>query len=67
MRDAELLKKLISDFGCGRYKQVSGYSYGEWVVQKFSDIDEKIIPFFVKFPLVGAKLKDYEDFYFLIK
>ena len=50
--------------GCGRYKQVSGYNHGEWVVQ-FSDIDEKIIPFFLNylpFVGVGAKLKDYEDF-----
>jgi len=62
IRDAELLKKLMSYLGCGRYKQVSGYNHGEWVVQRFSDIDEKIIPFFEKFPLVGAKLKDYEDF-----
>jgi len=76
VRDEELLKKLISHLGCGRYKQVSGYNHGEWVVQRFSDIDEKIIPFcFARkistFPLffflkkrggIGAKLKDYEDF-----
>lgn len=45
--------------------KVLGYNHGELVVHKFSDIDEKIIPsaaYFDKFPLQGAKLKDYEDF-----
>jgi len=31
-------------------------------VVKFSDIIDKIIPFFEKYPLQGAKLADYKDF-----
>jgi hypothetical protein len=31
-------------------------------VAKFSDLSEKIIPFFLKHPLHGTKLADYEDF-----
>ena len=31
-------------------------------VSKFSDLSEKIIPFFKKYPIVGIKSKDFEDF-----
>ena len=47
-RDAELLKSLIKYLECGRC-----YSYGEesiFVVESFSEIREKIIPFFDKYP-----------------
>jgi len=33
-----------------------------FVVSRFSDITEKIIPFFDKYPLVGVKSLDYADF-----
>lgn len=47
-------------FGCGivqNYKDTSQYR-----VQKFLDINNKIIPFFVKYPILGEKSKDFEDF-----
>jgi LAGLIDADG endonuclease len=31
-------------------------------VRKFSDLIEKIIPFFVKYPIHGVKAKDFLDF-----
>jgi LAGLIDADG endonuclease len=31
-------------------------------VSKFSDIDNKIIPFFIKYPIIGIKYKDFLDF-----
>jgi hypothetical protein len=31
-------------------------------VTSYSDISEKIIPFFNKYPILGVKLKDFEDF-----
>ena len=31
-------------------------------VTKFSDINNKIIPFFNKNPIIGNKFKDYQDF-----
>lgn len=34
----------------------------EVVVYKFSDIVDKIIPFFQIYPLQGKKLLDYKDF-----
>lgn len=45
---------------CGKVyknKNVSNYR-----VTKFLNISEKIIPFFKKYPLIGIKSKDYEDF-----
>ena len=56
------MKSLISYLDCGKYKQPSGYDSGEFVVQMFSDLDEKIIPFFEKYPLVGDKLQDFSYF-----
>jgi len=32
----------------------------------YSDIVEKIIPFFENYPIQGEKLKDFEDFKFFI-
>ena len=32
-----------------------------FVVTKLSDISKIIIPFYEKYPLIGSKLKDFED------
>ena len=31
-------------------------------VRKLSDINDKIIPFFQKYPIIGIKSKDFYDF-----
>jgi hypothetical protein len=41
---------------------VSGRDKGYFIVSSFSDISEKIVPFFDKYPLVGSKRQDYLDF-----
>jgi hypothetical protein len=51
---------LISTLNCGRYIPKSGY--GEFIVEKFSDVRNKIIPIFEEYKLHGIKLKNYEDF-----
>jgi hypothetical protein len=61
-RDAKLMESLISYLGCGYYSSPSGYKHGEYIVTKFADITNKILPFFDKYPLVGAKRQDYLDF-----
>lgn len=33
-----------------------------WVVTRLSDITDKILPFFDKYPLQGSKALDYADF-----
>lgn len=35
----------------------------EFIVTKLSDILDKIIPFFYKYPLQGDKIFNYADFY----
>ena len=59
-RDKVLLQSLMPTLNCGRY--ISKSNYGEFVVEKFTDIRDKIIPIFEKFKLHGIKTKNYEDF-----
>jgi hypothetical protein len=59
-RDEYLLRSLITTFNCGRYIPKSGY--GEFVVEKFTDVNDKVIPFFEKFKLHGIKSNNFEDF-----
>ena len=35
---------------------------GHFVISKFSDLTDKIIPFFENYPLEGSKRLDFEDF-----
>ena len=62
LRDEELIRSFITILGCGRYIPRSTRAYGEFVVEKFSDISLKIIPLFEKYKLNGIKRNDFEDF-----
>ena len=63
IRDEFLLSKFIDYLGCGKIEKVSTRSNGvTFVVYKFSDIKEKVIPFFHNYPLLGIKSMDYQDF-----
>jgi hypothetical protein len=60
-RDAELIKSFAKYLSCGG---VSEKAYlVEFIVTKLSDILDKIIPFFDKYPLQGNKRFNYADFY----
>jgi hypothetical protein len=62
-RDEVLLTKFIDLLGCGKIeKSLSRPDAVNYRVNKFSDIKDKIIPFFQKYPLQGIKLRDYLDF-----
>jgi hypothetical protein len=43
-------------------EKVSTRNSVTFVVYKFSDVFDKIIPFFQKFPLQGIKYMDHKDF-----
>ena len=60
-RDELVMKSLVSYLGCGQYKKTSEL-VGVFIIFNFTEINEKISPFFKKYPLKGAKLKDFEDF-----
>lgn len=62
-RDEYLLTSFIEYFGCGKIEIPSTRSEQiKFVVYKFSDIFEKIIPFFQRHSLQGIKYMDYKDF-----
>ena len=51
---------LVKYLGCGRYHSRSNKDFGELIVEKFSDIFEKM--FFEKYQLQGVKRNNFEDF-----
>lgn len=61
-RDEKLLKSLVEYLGSGIYYARSEHNLSEFVVTKFADLTDKMIPFFDKYPIVGAKRQDYLDF-----
>jgi hypothetical protein len=62
IRDAELINSFNKYFGCGRYRPGTGQDWGNFIVTDFSDITDKIIPFFKKYPLHSIKSLDFLDF-----
>jgi hypothetical protein len=59
VRDEQLMKKFIDYFGCGQ--SYSYKDYAEFKCQTFLDNYEKILPFFRKYPIIGVKSGDFED------
>ena len=51
-RDLELINSLIQYLGCGQITKKRDKEFVEYNVGKFSDINEKIIPFFSKYPFL---------------
>nr|YP_010170367.1 LAGLIDADG homing endonuclease [Phanerochaete carnosa]QRZ60349.1 LAGLIDADG homing endonuclease [Phanerochaete carnosa] len=60
-RDDCLMKSFEGYFGCGKYYSAERADYGDFQVGKFSDIIEKIIPFFQNYVIRGEKAKDFYD------
>ena len=59
-RNKILLYNLINYFDCGKiYKNNNCFNL---TIRKFADIDTKIIPFFIKYPILGNKSLDFQDF-----
>ena len=54
------MKNFVSYFNCGAVYENTGHV--TFVVTKLSDIRDKIIPFFQKYPLQGFKLSDFDKF-----
>lgn len=61
-RDTLLLKSLISYLGCGRVEENEKTLASYYVVSKFDDILEKVIPFFDKYQIEGVKSSDFLTF-----
>lgn len=62
IRDEELLKSFVNFFGCGFFNyHNSNKKSGVFIVRKFQDNFEKIIPFFRDHKIKGIKGKDFND------
>jgi hypothetical protein len=61
-RDTELIKSLVEYLGCGNFYQKSNQDIVDFIVVRFGDNFDKIIPFFNKYLLQGAKALDFSDF-----
>ena len=61
-RDDKLLRSLVTYLRCGSYTSEASRNVGNFICEKFSDIHDKIIPFFTKYPIHGVKALDFADF-----
>ena len=59
VRNELLIKSFMKYFKCGNI-YIKGNAY-DFRVTKFIDITEKIIPFFKKYPVLGVKALDFDD------
>ena len=56
------MKNLVSFFNCGRYVFRTNKNHCDFLVTTFSDVNDKIIPFFKKYKILGVKERDFSDF-----
>lgn len=59
-RDKQIMKSLVKYFGCGQYYTRSSEDGGDYKCRKLLDNYEKIIPFFKKYKIYGAKGLDFQ-------
>lgn len=55
------MKSLISYFKCGLVEKDSRGPWLYYTVNNFSDINVKIIPFFIQYNIIGSKNFDFND------
>ncbi|KAI9726538.1 MAG: hypothetical protein M1834_009006, partial [Cirrosporium novae-zelandiae] len=61
-RDKDLLQGVAEFLSCGSYVQRKDKQAGDFKVFKIKDITQKIIPFFLKYPLMGSKSLQFNTF-----
>lgn len=62
-RDIVLMQSLVKYFSCGSVSERQNQPAVDFVVSRFSDLVEKIMPFCQNFPPLGVKLSDYLNFF----
>src|SRR5438034_6506210 len=62
VRDEKLIASFVEYFGVGRLEKDSKQLIIDFVVEKFPQLINTIIPFFQKYPILGAKSRDFNDF-----
>jgi hypothetical protein len=61
IRDEELIKNLVTYFGCGRLVVPNNKEWGYYQCTKFEDNYNIILDFFFKYPIRGVKAMDFSD------
>jgi hypothetical protein len=64
-RDLNLLNSLIKYLNCGRC--TSSRNEVNFIISKFADLNNKIIPMFTQYPMLGTKQADFLDFCMIAK
>lgn len=59
-RDKSLIESLVDYLGCGRFSVSKEAAY--YTCSRFSDISDKILPFFNNYAIFGIKSEDFNDF-----
>jgi hypothetical protein len=62
IKDSYLLASFSQIFGCGSINIVEKSGIVSFSVRNYSDITDKIIPFFEEYSIQGVKAKDFNDF-----
>lgn len=60
--DTALMQNLTVFWGCGKVFKRSHEDKVDFIVRKFEDLVDKVIPIFESIPLQGVKSKDFSDF-----
>jgi hypothetical protein len=61
-RDRLLLTNIGNSLGCGKLYEEKKVKILNLTIEKLSDINSNIIPFFIKYPILGVKSQDFSDF-----
>ena len=64
-RDENLMKSFIDYFGCGKIEHRGDRL--DFSVKNLRDTRDIIMPFFQKYPIVGVKSKDFDDWCLVVK
>lgn len=64
-RDENLMKSFIDYFGCGKIEHRGDRL--DFMVKNLRDTRDIIMPFFQKYPIVGVKSKDFDDWCLVVK
>lgn len=56
------MESIIKYLNCGRVRDRKSIPAVDYLVNRYTDIHNKIIPFLIKYPLNSVKQKDFKDF-----
>src|SRR5436305_12024956 len=64
---AEVLYALQAYFGCGSIRPDRSDKTLKWETRKLDDLVERVVPHFIRYPLLSAKHLDFERFAFVCR